>query len=165
MTDKPVPQEVLNAARTFNRDKAPQQEGKISGLREVLKSESMMKTIRDMPPEIRQAAVGSLIEFHILHQDGFGVDEFMDGIAAGKEVARLLVDSVIERLEVSPDTQEGRRAVFDYFHKHLFEEGYIFHAFNGTFEDDIVANGLSTEKRKWDWDELQEITKIGKQHG
>lgn len=141
-----------------------------------LNSEEFEKNILELEEKQRKVAIGSVIEYCILHKDQYGLDDFWKSLKNIKkeywgntmfeeEYYPILTKSVAKKLGLKqPMAEEDEKKAYEYVLENLILEGFYFHGFNGVFEDSIKKNGLSPNIRQWDVDELKEIISIGNKH-
>lgn len=142
-----------------------------------INDEATLELIRTFPEHFREELVGQSLRAFLVLGDAEEVDQYLDGVrqhnaksltgeagARGLDYEAPLIDAIAQKLGVDINTGEGKAAVYNYYQGTYVAKGYVFHAFNGAFRSDIETHGLTTERRNWDWKELEEVDRIGKRH-
>lgn len=170
--EDPVETPQLNRASATIRTAEQSDLGFEQRVSQFLNSEVFLHFLHELPAEERDSKVGLVMEYFIIHPDGFGLDEFLDALRQDGKIKKisdassLIVDSIARKLGIADiNTHEGSQAIFDYFEKHFFGNGYFFHGFNGVLEEDIQTQGLTLHNRRWDWHELKQVMDIGNKAG
>jgi hypothetical protein len=146
-------------------------ESRGSKITNYLKSQSTLEALQDFQDESRGKVIGLIIEYFTLFSDGFGIEEFVNSledtdIEDNRVVSRILTDSLIKKIGFHSNLAlDEQRTIYDIYLRRVFTNGFYYHGFNGVFEQSIRSEGLSTENRLWNWDELKEIVEIIKKRG
>lgn len=146
------------------------------GKEKILTSRRFVDKIRQIDEKIRSEAIGKALEYLVLHPDGFEFWEFTESLKDAcanasehdldENAAKLYVQSVYRKLKLVDDGSVSSKEKFiDYCTEHLVRNGTYFHGFNGVFEKQIREEGLTPDRRQWDWDELRRIHDICQKAG
>ena len=141
----------------------------------LLNDQSTIEQINIFLEEHRNRIIGDLIEYLILFPNSETINEYLDSIKEiaplleksngdsyyEKEKRKLLIKYVASSLSIEElESIEAKEKIYKYFFEQFIRNGYYFHSFNGAFEESIRKNGLDTDTRQWDWEELNDIRKI-----
>jgi hypothetical protein len=118
-----------------------------------------------------------VLDYFLLNRDNSEFDQYIDQIKSLSQRKRLslelndsdhneiLFNTVKRRLQLHPEeTILDRKKVLEYFLETYNQNGFVFHGFNGVFEDSIKENGLDPTKRSWDTTESAKMLSILKRH-
>src|SRR5579872_3090067 len=136
---------------------------------QFLNSENFLNIVKEFPSAERATKLGMVIEYFIIHPDGFDLENFVQQLQANPAIKsmsdanELIVASIAHKLNIK--NTEDSEAIFQYFNDKYERNGYYFHGFNGSFRNDIQKNGLSVKERHWNWTELEKIIEIAKKAG
>ncbi len=164
--------DVAKVEREQN-ERAPLEE-RIS--RELRKAETI-EQINAFPEDIRNLMVGEIVEYCILMQDSHNIDvpgymnrlqaigplpkQFGSSMDYKKAKLTMLIQMVTEKLALQElESNESKEKIYSYFANNFIKNGYLFHSFNGAFEENIRSEGLDPNKRIWDQEELDDISGI-----
>jgi len=169
----PEPVEIPESAET--------NENLATSISERLDSPSFKEKLLELPPESRDAAIGMALEYSVLHKDGFDFDKFTSTfhdrllslgekhIYSGKKESMLTgiyIESVAKKLSIErPFQEDDEKRIFTHIADNLIVDGYVYHGFNGSFEESIRENGLDPQKVMWDIEDLKGVSAIGSAHG
>jgi|GEM_PF-2558604 len=141
----------------------------------LLNNQETIEQINTFSEEHRNRIIGNLIEYMILFPNSETIKDYLDSI---KEIAplleksngesyfkrekiKLLIKYVADSLSLKElEPIESKEKIFQYFLEQFIKNGYYFHSFNGAFEESIRKNGLDTDTRQWNWEELNHIRAI-----
>ncbi len=135
---------------------------------ELLNNKETVERLNKFPDELRDGAIGLLVEYKVIFPDCDNFNEYLDSLKAiesrspgwpGGEKTKILIEHISKELTrngLEPSEEE----VANYFTDNYVKNGYFFHSFNGAFEDSIKQRGLDVDTRFWDWDELKDISDI-----
>lgn len=151
--------------------KGARESSDVFDVHEVFSSERFIQAIRSLKPEARKEAVGRALQYSQLHPDGFGFWDFLEDLKnvpfeqiAGFDQSSLsscVLKAICKKLGLSEaESVESKKKILLYCEQHLQAEGNFFHGFNGVFADDIASQGLTVDKREWDWEEIREMNDI-----
>lgn len=146
-------------------------ESRGSKITNCLKSKSTLEALHDFQDEDRGKVIGLIIEYFTLFSDGFCIEDFVNAlkntnIGDNRSVSRIFTDSLIKKLGFDRNlTLDEQKIIYDMYVRNAFINGFYYHGFNGVFEKSIRSEGLSTENRQWNWDELKAIVEIAKKRG
>lgn len=137
---------------------------------EALNSDEFLSRLKEFEDKDRNAVIGASLEYMTLHRQGDGLDEFLNSLKNGRvdneSISKGLIKSIAQKLEIEDiHSPESQRKIFDYYYTRTEVEGYVFHGFNGAFEESIRKNGLNPSERMWDWEDLARVQEIGAKRG
>lgn len=136
-----------------------------------LDSREVVEKINKFPDAARDQVVGFLVEYQIIFPDCNNFDSYLEDLMSIEEStyddsfklkekkSDILVKHISKEL-TEKGLDNSDEAIFAFFAKNYIDNGCYFHSFNQVFESSIKENGLNTEKRLWDWNELDRIDKI-----
>ncbi|MEI6553308.1 MAG: hypothetical protein WCO09_01960 [bacterium] len=138
----------------------------------VLNSEKFLNKLETVENgNKRGEIVGAVTEYFILHPDGFDVDWYIDQLVNQDskydvKTGDLLIESVMRKFpngdSINDDLSPERvKSIYLYIYDTMVRNGFVFHGFNGAFEESIREQGLSTEKRFRSKQDLDEVADIG----
>lgn len=151
-----------------------------SELSERLNSPEFLEAVRNFPEKYRDKIIGLAVKYNILHRDGFDFQEYLDKL---REVVSLLdkpngdlyfdtananlyAESIVKKMGLADLSETDReQAILEYFYENYFRKGFYYHGFNGSIEPQIKEQGLHPTERLWNWEELDEINRIGERVG
>lgn len=155
----------------------PERKLLVENLNGILNSEDYLKYLRGFDHEARCKAIGQTIEYGVIHPDLYQIGTHLDTLKeagldfsrtdTGKIISESITKSIAAKLGLGTnlDDPEVQAKIFDYYVKNVDDGGVFYHGFNGSFEDQIKAQGLKAEDRMWDWKELERIHEIAKKAG
>ena len=140
----------------------------------LLNSPTTLNKIREFPEKIRGKVIGGIIEYLILFPETTDIESYLDKLQTiseleenprgdlefkGKKVQHI-INQVKENLGIEESDPTADEKIYQYLVEKFFKEGYLFHSFNGSFEESVRENGLDLHKRDWDWQKLERIREI-----
>ncbi|QQG44781.1 MAG: hypothetical protein HYW86_02605 [Candidatus Roizmanbacteria bacterium] len=149
-------------------------ESRAARITNYLNSNEYIDKLQRFDERHRSEVIGLTTEYFILHPDGQGADDFVRDLQKvdlgdyekDHKISKLLADSIAQRLGINDVTsREAVEQIYNYYLDSVIVNGVYFHSFNGAFELSIRANGLTTDQRLWDWEELRRISEIGEKTG
>jgi len=137
-----------------------------NNLTTLFNSESYIHQLSGFEKGERGKVIGLTLEYGILHPDMFGIEDFLEGVndedgREDKKIAFTMSDSIARKLGVNADTKEGRKKIFAYYNDRVQTDGVLYHGFNGSFRDKIEKEGLTTDQRMWEPEDLDKVHQIG----
>lgn len=173
---KPAHRELVEDTRTVSDS-----EKTCENISKYFMSAMFQEQIAEFPDNHRNGIVGVILEYYVLHPDGFQIELFISDLRdtdyGNPEVGMLsstskmqkellLYKSVLKRLNLTePLTLYDTKAAFEYIRERVLVQGFVFHGFNGMFEQSIREHGLHPGKVPGDIAELKHINEIGARHG
>lgn len=165
------PNEPLQKAEADNLTELPQAEKFNERLSDFFRSGEFVEFIEQIADFERERAIGVIIDYNVLHRDGFMFPEFQEllrnhGPRDDYAISNFYVDSIAKKLKLEDvDSEDSKEQIWRYFHRNCEKNGFCFHGFNGAFEDSIKKIGLTRGERLWSDLELERIREIGDNHG
>jgi len=131
-----------------------------------LTSERFITLLQAIPSKDRSKAIGMALQYRTSEPADEDFWKYVENLPQSFEFKSDYGEQAIRNLEISDlDNLDNKRKIFAEFFRLYNQNGYVFHGFNGVFEEDIRTKGLDTEARKWDWNELKRISDIGSKSG
>lgn len=163
-------QPLLNEADNNEVPRTSERKVLADRLTTFLNSESYLNHLYTFEPSERKKVIGTTLEYGVLHPDMFGMEDFLENLTReegrqDKAIAIAMVRSIAKRLDVDPSTKEGKEAVFSYYNEKVETNGVRYHGFNGAFKPQIEDDGLVTDERVWEVEDLEKVHQIGNKTG
>lgn len=118
----------------------------------------------------RSGVIGRILEYGAIHKDLYGFEEYLKTLRRlnpdnSTDLSAAISDSIAHKLGIPGSGDLDSQRIYDYYFKAVMQNGFVYHSFNGVFEQAIRSSGLSAEDRIWDWQKLEKIHQIGEKAG